>query len=610
MPEPTEKPQEDFPPLVAQPAVNAMAGMSQEDIQYLLCLDFQIWCQSFAYFKGKTGAVKQGMAPNILQLRVIDHYRRCQHLGKPCLIMILKPRQKGASTIAEAICYHHMRRYPNLNGVLMGDVQATSDKVFEMFRRYAQHDTFPWRDGGGKNIAPGGDLADEITLINGSKWWKETAGSTNAGRSGTVQALHMDEVAYFPNTSSKDPTTAVLGSFYKESPQSLGFATSTANGCSGWYHDTWHGDNDWFKVFAAWYEFDDSVKPFASEEEKNAFIRSMTEDEIQEKKLYPVSYEQLNWRRSMIRTDYKGDVGKFKQEFPSSADSAFLSSSRMRFDEVALGNMMAFTKTNDSREYGNFIIQEGGVATWIPDPRGSWARWEPAIPGCRYLISADTCSGRDQQIGGTTSDPDWHSAQVIRGEYMDQGGKHHPPAVVAEHHSREDTDILAEIIAGAASYFGNCLVVPEVNGSGGLHIVKELTKYGCNVYRRSQHTTHRKAQTEEEVLQAFGWQTDKLTRKWIIDALAPLIRMEGITIYGKEIIEELQSFIVTANGNSEAAPSKHDDRVLALAIGVFNLGAATEYKIRQSNPMSMRKLQRDPHYMAPDGFVRVLPRRR
>jgi hypothetical protein len=57
--------------------------------------------------------------------------------------MILKPRQKGASTIAEAICYRHMRVHPNLNGALMGDVQSTSDKVFEMFRRYAKGDKFP-----------------------------------------------------------------------------------------------------------------------------------------------------------------------------------------------------------------------------------------------------------------------------------------------------------------------------------------------------------------------------------------------------------------------------------------------------------------------------------
>ena len=578
-------------------------GCDADRLQELIAKDFQIWSENFATLKTITGKVVVGLLPNKLQLRVIEHYRKCQILGKPCLIMILKPRQKGASTIAEAICYFHMRAHPELNGVLMGDVQSTSDKVFEMFRRYAEGDKYPHEDEK-ENILPGQNLADEVTLGSGSKWWKETAGSTNAGRSGTVQVLHMDEVAYFPSSESKDPTTAVLGSFYKEAPYSLGFATSTANGASGWFHDTWWGDNDWFKVFAAWFEFPDAQTPFENEEKRADFERSLTDDEVIEQKLYNVTLEQLHWRRKKIKTDYKGDVGKFRQEYPSSAEGAFLSSSRMRFDEVAIADMLAWARSNDDRQWGNLVLQgRRGVASWIPDPRGSVCRWEEPKDGCRYLVSVDTCTGKDQQIGGTTADPDWHSVQVWRQAYVAANGDYMPPALVALHHSRDDTDILAETVAAMAAYYGNCMIVPEVNNSG-LHVVKCLVNAGCNVYRRKPHIQRRKQETEEEKLEAYGWSTDPQTRKWVIDEIAPLVRQQGLMIRAPEVLEEFKSFIIKNGGQPAAAPGKHDDHVLAAAIAIFCIGAATEYRLGRVQPIDHRRLQRDARYLAPDGFRR------
>jgi len=599
----------DSAPADAAPTVRLIQDESQlsnEEFLKSLFQDFELWARNFATFKGIDGKPQPCLLPNKLQLRVIEHYRKCQIQGKPCLIMILKPRQKGASTIAEAICYHHMRRHKDLNGVLMGDVQSTSDKVFEMYRRYAQGDLFEYEGAGsaGRNFGADGDLADEITLSNGSKWWKETAGSTNAGRSGTVQVLHLDEVAHYPKSETKDPTTAVLGSFNDELPVSLGFATSTANGCSGWYYDTWWGQNDWFKVFAAWYEFEQCQTAFESDDQRFHFERTMTKDELLEQKLYGVTMEQLHWRRRVIQKKYKGDVGKFRQEHPSSPEGAFLSSSRLRFDEEALANLETFAKSNDDRQTGNLVTQgRRGVAAWLPDARGIISRWEEPRFGLKYLISIDTCTGRDQQIGGTTADPDWHSVQAWRAGYTDQNGKWQRPMLVALHHSRDEIDLLAETAASMSAYYGNCLIVPEVNNSG-LAVVKALERLRCNIFRRKPNTQSRAVKTEEERLEAFGWQTDKLTKRWIIDELAPKIRGEELDIRAPEVIAECKSFIIADNGECKAAPSKHDDHVMGAAIANYNLGAATEYRLGQPQAMDHGRLARDPRYQAPDGFVR------
>ena len=312
--------------------------------------------------------------------------------------MILKPRQK-ASTIAEAVIYHHMRTHPGLNGSLRGDIAATSDKVFEMFRRYYEGDKYPWNQG---PINDDLNQGDEITHPNGSKWYKETAGSTNAGRSGTIQVAHMEEVAFFQTTVSKDPTTAYLGSFYKDGAMSLGFATSTANGATGWFYDTWNQkENAWFKIFAAWFEFDDSSRPFQNETHRETFGRSFDEDELKEKQLYDVTLEQVHWRRHIINTDYRGDSAKFRQEMPSNEEECFMLSSRPRFDMVQIKRMLAACGTNDYRQRGNLVIQGDKSAIWLPDPNGSVQRQQEPIVGCplpgqrRHVYGRGSAGGRE-----------------------------------------------------------------------------------------------------------------------------------------------------------------------------------------------------------------------
>ena len=110
---------------------------------------------------------------------------------------------EGGSTCAQALTYHHMRKHENLSGSLMGDIAGTSDKVFEIYRRYAENDEFPWDDTG-TNLADNGNLADLIKLNTGSAYGKETAGSKNAGRSGTIQVGNMTETAFWTTTGRGD----------------------------------------------------------------------------------------------------------------------------------------------------------------------------------------------------------------------------------------------------------------------------------------------------------------------------------------------------------------------------------------------------------------------
>ena len=151
-----------------------------EQLENLIRIDPEVWFSTFGVIRDKRGKDIKPVA-NTLQKRMFAHYRKCQLEDRPCKMIILKPRQKGASTCAQALTYHHMRKHENLAGSLMGDISGTSDKVFEIYRRYAESDHFPWTEGQG-SVADGGSLADLIKLQSGSAYGKETAGSKNAGR--------------------------------------------------------------------------------------------------------------------------------------------------------------------------------------------------------------------------------------------------------------------------------------------------------------------------------------------------------------------------------------------------------------------------------------------
>lgn len=553
--------------------------------------------------KTKTGRIIQAPTPNILQKRMFSAYRKAQAAKRACKMIILKPRQKGASTAAEAIAYHHQRRYPDLNGSLMGDIRGTSDKVFEIYRRYAQNDNCPWNPNDiGNNFTDKGDQADVITLCNQSVFNKETAGSRNAGRSGTIQVGSMTEVAFWQASGQADPALAYLQSLYDESEVSLCVADSTPNGPQGWFYNTYmgamEGRNDWVPVFAAWFEFADSYKSFESDEAREEFLESLTEDERVEQKRYNVSAEQLNWRRYVLHDKCEGDVDKFRQEYPSDQLECFLKSSRPRFNSIVVDEMMKNASQADFIK-GNLNNQPNETVSFTPDREGNIYVAEQPRLGCRYLVSADVCTGEDQQTSGTTSNPDFHSVQVWRQGYDDAGGAWHMHRLVALHHSRADISLLAEDIVALSRWYGNALIIPEVNNCG-LALVKYLLDAGVPVYQRRK--INDSTQMEERF---YGWQTLKVERKTIIDHLASMLNERELDIPFDSVVQELSTFVVNKRGKPEAAPGKHDDHVLAAAIAVYNLDTASEFReSTRKRKISLRRLKKDPTYLCPDGYTR------
>lgn len=541
------------------------------DFEAIARLDPEVWFAIYGVLKDKEGKVMEKRKPNLLQRRMFAAYREAMKAGKPFKCLGLKPRQVGLSTVIAAITYHHNRTHPNMNGALMADKVGTADKVFEIYRTFAECDTLSWGPGNGPLPAFGspGNIADEIVLPNGSRYGKETAGSARAGAGGTIQVANGTEVAHFPVIKGKDPALGFLNSWYDEGAMSLGMFDTTPNGPTGLFYDLWQDKgNGYSRIFAAWFEFLEHSKPFASEQERQAFAGELDDDEREEIARYKVSLEQMHWRRGVIKVKCQGDVSKFRQEYPSDDTSCFLLNARLRFKATTL-TAMAEQWANQRPMVGELSMQDDQAVSFRPDDAGTVEVIEQPRVGCRYLVSMDTCTGKDQQASGGKADPDWHSIGVLRSAYVDANGQSHPPKIVAHHYSRLEAEYAALVAASMSIYYGRCIVVPEVNNCGIFH-VKALEAMDIPVYQRT--TINRTADTIDK---QSGWRTDVLTRRTIIDNLGSLIadwKPEKPTFECPFpwILDQLTTFVRHKDGAIRAMSGKHDDGVMMLAIALFN----------------------------------------
>lgn len=567
------------------------AQVTLETIEAVAKADFLAWWETYTKILTKDAKLVSPRA-NYLQKHVAQVIRWLKKNQKPIRLVVLKPRQMGSSTITAAVITHFIRSTENATACVLGDELDTSQNLLNMVNRYVENDNLDW--GQTFSVSRG-------ELSNGSRIAKETANDPGAGRSMTLQALLCSEVAHYRRAGERSGEKILLAirNCVPTSPNTIVIEESTPNGAGGAFYNTWQSavtfdeyksgktGNGYIRIFAAWHNFEEN-----QEKETEPLELSFKEQSLRDE--FSLTDRQLAWRRRVIKEKCGGDVKQFEQEYPSDPISCFLASGRPRFD---LSGISALEKTIREPIYGtidvptNFtkpIFRSCSVAE-------SWAWiWENPKENGRYLISADCMTGNSQVSG---SDPDSHSVVVLRAGYFDADGSWIRPALVARVRPpcRVDIDVLAEFIERLSLFYGGCLVVPEVNGPG-LALIELLKESSINLYQREIFNLR-----ESKRSKALGWQTTDKTRRIVIEELASAIRDHdekgsGIDIYCRHAIEELKTFVITESGRSEAAAGRHDDDVLAIAIGITTIAGATRF----NTPAAVRTLPKDlqPIYMS------------
>ena len=321
--------------------------MENIDIQKLQKLkdNLPFFASNFLIIKTKN----KGLIPFKFSNIQIDAHFKIQErkkLGKPCKIVFLKSRQVGMSTLTEARFFSNILFRKAKNAFVLADKSDSAKNIFAMTKRY--YDNLPE----GLKIPLIKDSTEELALSTDSSFRVGTAGSKSVGRSMTINYFHGSEVAFWSNAN--DIVSGMLQTI-PDNPESELILESTANGTSGdgayFYNLVQSGlekNSDYLTLFYAWYQ-QNEYRRGVNKKGSDIFLQGgciepikWNDEELFLKRVYNLDDEQLAWRRAKLEGDFKGREYLFKQEYPSSIQEAFVTTSNalvpLNFIELARKN--------------------------------------------------------------------------------------------------------------------------------------------------------------------------------------------------------------------------------------------------------------------------------
>ena len=523
-----------------------------------------------------------GLVPfrlNAGQKKLVAKLEEMRKAGVPIRAIVLKARQIGFSTVTQAYFVWMLTRNRFLSAVVLAHKSEASKNLFRMWVRFVEHTPPEFRANiKTKNEALGTlELGPEDPAFNddapyfGSRLTIESAENPNAGRSGTYQLAHASEYAFWPYPE----TSLSLNQAVPDKPGTVFVKESTANGAFGQFYDDWNnavaGKTSYAPVFVSWWEHEDYTKPITPAEAEawttfrvavDAAVHEgddwrkhlqwrddgtlrLDEDEVTLARLYPIDFGQIKWRRWCIPENCGGDADKFRQEFPSCPEEAFLMSGRPVFDSrtvIALKEQIRQAPMPERYTIDEVASQISGKPVLFLDPWGELTVWVRPQPDIKYAIGADVAEG--------TVDGDFNATHVVEVKTLQH---------CAELHDKTDPDIYGRKLHWLGIWYNQALIGVEMNAAGAatLQTLEKETMYP-NLWGDGWPILSR--------IREYGWRTNLKTRKPMISRLKQAFREGSFQPRSLETLDEMLTMKVNEKGKEEAERGKHDDLVIAAAI--------------------------------------------
>lgn len=282
------------------------------------------------FIRTKEPGVIKLLEPNYAQRRFYDSVIvACRKQGLPIRAVILKARQLGFSTFIQAWIFVQCLWHPHHAALTLSYDDPSSRELFRKNKfSKAMHFFPPTEERESKDV---------IELDNGSAMHVRTSGNLSAGRGDTYHLFHASEI---PMWQDAEETLGAALQAIPLKPGTAMFYESTAKGAVGPFYDDWcaaeKGQNDFVPFFAPWFWDPEYSLPFVSDETKGAFLANLNITERRLRDAHNLTPEQLHWRTYKIRNDLQGSEAKFRQEFPSTAKEAFLTTGATVFSADAI----------------------------------------------------------------------------------------------------------------------------------------------------------------------------------------------------------------------------------------------------------------------------------
>jgi hypothetical protein len=424
--------------------------------------------------------------------------------------IVLKARQMGMTTWVAARFFLKTITQPGTLTLQVAHSQEAAEEIFGIVHRFV--DCLPEALRDGPLQISKANVRQIVFPEMDAQYRVVTAGDRNAGRGLTVQNLHCSELARWPG----DAAETLAGLRAAMAPNAELILESTPEGVGGCFYEEWQkaGEQGMVRHFFPWW-MERQYRAKAVDKE------SLTDEERDLMAFKLLDLEQIGFRRQ-IRADFRSLA---RQEYAEDGESCFLASGDSVFELSAIdARLKTVTDPIEVRHNGDLEI------------------WLPPLKGKQYMVAVDPAGGG--------SEGDYSAAEVLELETGLQ---------CAEFAGHMGGLELAQFVTWLAAEYNQAWLVVERNnhGSGILALLESVCGYK-KIYKQKDQA---------------GWLTTSMSRPAALGRLDAALVEEPERFQSRKLLAECRSFVRRPDGGSGARPGTHDDRVMAMAIG---LGARAE----------------------------------
>jgi hypothetical protein len=507
--------------------------------------------------------------------------------GVPLRYWLLKARQMGFSTYTQGLLYWITTTRPYRNSLVVSHEERSASALFnksEVFFRLSDPALRPMNRQANRNelyfANPRKAAADpglESRII------VQTANNKNLGASLTLDFVHLSELARYEEILSDVRASMItLLQTVPKKPMTFVIVETTAQGM-GYAKDWWDTPEDedtYVKFFASWIasdeysadlpldEHDLTRDPLSKWENEVAIFETVIEEL---KRWYPEygddketlkheALKRLAWRRETISAQFQGDLDFFKQEYPLTAEEAFITSGQQVFNVRKIVDMQEAIR---DREAPATYRHHRTERDFYRAPYGSLKVYQEPTHHGVYVLGVDVAEG--------LKDGDYSTIQVLQLPELSQA------AVFKDWVKPDD---LADIAYDLAKFYKWGLISVENNGPGiATNLRLRDTLHYPLLYSREIFD-----QRERKYTQKVGWSTNRGSKPVMITALRGAVDDDLITLFDHDTLDEMLHYVLHKDGTMGAMQGKHDDLLMALAIALqaaAQRGHVGERQVRQ-----------------------------
>lgn len=482
--------------------------------------------------------------------------------------VILKSRQLGFTTFIDIFILDEILFNTNREGIIIAHKVEDATQIFDKKIDFAIRNMA--QDVKGAFFKLNHNSARKIQVVID---YGPDKGSTSSitvsvsGRSGTYHLVHISEFAkmcvLFPKRASEVET----GTFPAVPFDGFIFIESTAEGMAGRFYE----------IFNENWATRHKITPALSQVQFLPHFYNWQYDDMEMKKIHenipvdqmePCEIDWAEYQKENNLTDkeityyymkwlqFGGKNGtdavkKLHQEYPTTAEEAFLSTGQSFFPLAKVASMLNEAKPGVK---GDLFTNEKGEVSFIPTSIGNFEMFKPPEVGTRYIVGGDTAEGLahgDSQVLYVIN----HKTEECDGVYK----------------SQVSPDELAIEAYKLGKFYNWALLGIEVNKDG-LWVNDALEKMGyLNLYARKVFDD-----ITQKITHFFGWKTTSSTRPFALTALKAIFLRKN-SGFPTVLLNEMLTFIRNQKGKPEAMEGKKDDVVMAAAIGYAILQEQGKY---------------------------------